>query len=325
MIFGGGYDNKSEDLEPPTRPNVYGRAVYALDAASGNPLWSAVSALSSSGAGYVKQVSGMNFSVAADVLTVDRTLDGRADRLYFADVAGNIWRADIDDAAVANWKVWKIASLAGSGLDERKFLFSPDVVLGADNDTFDAVVIGSGDREHPLASNDANSIVNRVYMVKDTNRGTTGTDLDIQESELFDATNDSNVPADKKGWFITLANGEKVVNGPLVLAGRMFFGTNQPDTSNTSCDANLGIARRYDINFLNAAATGYTDASGNFLRFEEAAGGGFLPSPVAGIVQVNGVPYTFVTDNPLSPGGVISPVINVPAKRQRTYWHEKLE
>ena len=223
--------------------------------------------------------------------------------------------------------MWKIASLATRpGTDTaRKFLFAPDVVLGANNDTFDAVVIGSGDREHPLSTNAANSVVNRVYMVKDPNRGTTGGNLNLTENDLHDATNDSNVATTDQGWFITLTTGEKVVNGPLVLAGRMFFGTNQPDTSNASCDANLGIARRYDINFLNGVASGYKGANGVDVRFEVAAGGGFLPSPVAGIVQIGGVPYTFVTDNPLSPGGVISPTIDVPKTRQRTYWFEKLD
>src|SRR4029453_3967444 len=111
------------------------------------------------------------------------------------------------------------------------------------------------------------------------------------EASLYDATNNSNVPANSNGWYVTLAGGEKVVNGPLVLAGQMFFGTNQPDTSNSSCTANLGIRGRYDINFLNGGGGGYTDTSGNYVRFEEAAGGGFLPSPVAGIVQINGTPY----------------------------------
>ncbi len=229
VFFGGGYYNVSEDLEPPATVDVVGRAVYALDASSGTPIWSAVKT-GAIGAGTTFSVTGMDFSVAADLLTVDRTLDGKADRLYIADVGGTIWRADIDDAAVANWKVWKFASLATRpGTDTtRKFLFAPDIVLGAKNDTFDAVVIGSGDREHPLATNAANSVVNRVYMVKDPNRGTTGANLNITESDLHDATNDPNVATTDLGWFITLATGEKVVNGPLVLAGRMFFGTNHP-------------------------------------------------------------------------------------------------
>ena len=38
-----------------------------------------------------------------------------------------------------------------------------DVVIG---DQFDSILIGSGDREHPLATNSASYVKNRFYMVK---------------------------------------------------------------------------------------------------------------------------------------------------------------
>src|SRR6185295_11961378 len=82
----------------------------------------------------------------------------------------------------------------------------------------------------------------------------------------------------KKGWYVTLrqavpnvAGGEQVINGPIVVASEMVFGTNQPcssgktDTdgecvsagSSLSCTGNLGIARRYAINYLTAAPMGF--------------------------------------------------------------------
>jgi type IV pilus assembly protein PilY1 len=142
-----------------------------------------------------------------------------------------------------------------------------------------------------------------------------------------------------KGWYVTLRAGEKVINGPLVVASQMFFGTNQPCASGTldsngecsssgstlSCTGNLGIARRYDINFLTAQPAGFTDSSGLASRSEIAAGGGFLPSTVSGVVEINGQNYVFVTDNPLNPGGVINPHISVTSKRFRTYWHTVIE
>jgi type IV pilus assembly protein PilY1 len=207
--------------------------------------------------------------------------------------------------------------------------------------TFDAVVIGSGDREHPLASNAANSTANRAYMLVDPNTGTTGTDVNIQESDLFDATDVANTVdlSAKKGWFVTLRTGEKVINGPLVVASQMFFGTNQPCASGKlddndecsasgdtlSCTGNLGIARRYDINFLTAQPAGFTNSSNLASRSEIAAGGGFLPSTVSGVVEIDGTNHVFVTDNPLNPGGVINPHITVTSKRFRTYWHAVIE
>ena len=53
--------------------------------------------------------------------------------------------------------------------------------------------------------------------------------------------------------------------------------------------------------------------------------GGFLPSTVAGNVNIGGLTYTFLTDNPLNPGGVRNPHITVPTKRFRTWWREVLE
>jgi len=198
----------------------------------------------------------MDFSVPADLLVLDRTQDGFHDRAYVADIGGTIWRIDTDGATFADWTVNKIATLAdrSATAGARKFLFAPDVVFGK---TYDAVVIGSGDREHPLAGNVAYGVQNRVYMIKDPNIGTTGAALDVESDDLFDATGSSDVPTDATGWFIDLAPGEKVINGPLVPpGGSLVFGTNQPcasskldangncDTSGTSttlsCTGNLG-------------------------------------------------------------------------------------
>jgi len=330
LIFGGGYDAASEDTEPPASADTMGRGVFVLDAFTGTRLWMAGNSTNSPDLA----VSGMNFSIAADVLALDRTFDGYVDRVYAADVGGNVWRLDIDDADKTNWTAWKIASVGdrSATASSRKFLFGMDVVFGA---TSDDIVIGSGDREHALASNTANGVSNRVYMFKDTHTGTTGAALGITDScgatvstscsTLFDATSSSAVPTDALGWLITLRSGEKVINAPVVAGGSMLFGTNQPDTSNTTCNANLGIARRYSINYLNAACTKYKDANGNCVRDEIAVGGGFLPSSVTGVVEIEGQKVIFTTDNPLNPGGADKVSITVPTKRYRTYWYQKLE
>jgi type IV pilus assembly protein PilY1 len=348
VLFGGGYDPAEDDETALPVSDAMGTAVYALDAFTGDLKWAAGTNLGSAPSGAVfKTVSGMTFSVAADLLTIDRTQDGFFDRSYAADLGGNIWRLDIDAATFGGWNVWKIASVGNrtSINTARKFLFAPDVVFGK---TYDAVVIGSGDREHPLATNTSYGVQNRVYMFKDPNIGTSGADLNLTNTgtstgtDVFNATNTSTVPTDALGWYIDLAAGEKVINGPLVPpGGALIFGTNQPcasgklttagfcDTSGTSttlsCTGTLGVARRYSINDQTAAGQGYTDSSGQSVRSQLAPGGGFLPSPVAGVVEISGVPYMFVTDNPLNPGGVIPTSVSVPQKRFRTYWKEQLE
>lgn len=351
LIFGAGYDAASEDTDIPAAIDTLGRAVYVLDAFTGAPIWAGGKATNfgslPSGMKF-KSVSGMDFSFAADLQVVDRTLDGVADRIYAVDVGANVWRIDISDADPDNWAVWKIAALGQRNSDgtasgaARKLLFSPDVVFG---DSFDAIIVGTGDREHPLATSTAtNAVANRFYMIKDPNIGSAGADLGYVDtctmtvttktgptdttgcSSFFDATSGAAVPAAANGWSVNLATGEKVVNGPLVTAGNVIFGTNQPDTSNETCSANLGIARRYDVDYLTGLGAGaFKDANGNVVMSEVAVGGGFLPSPVSGVVQIGGVPYLFTTDNPLNPGGVIPITVNVTQKRFRTYWREKLE
>jgi type IV pilus assembly protein PilY1 len=291
----------------------------------------------------------LTFAFTADVLAVDRHQTGFIDRVYAADIGGNVWRIDTSGTSTSGWSISNLAQVGGrtSSTAGRKFMFGPDLVV-TETGTFDAVVIGSGDREHPLASStDAASVSNRAYMFIDPNVNTTGTDQNITENDLAAVNTSSTSPVDltgKKGWYVPLFAGEKVVNGPIVVASSMIFGTNQPCTSGKinsstgdcdtsgnsttlSCTGNLGIARRYDIDFLTGApaSPGLTDKQGNAVRWQMVVGGGLLPSPVAGEVNINGTPYTFITDNPLSPGGVITPTITVSNTRFRTYWHAVIE
>ncbi|MBL8482926.1 MAG: hypothetical protein JNJ60_12080 [Rhodocyclaceae bacterium] len=336
LVMGGGYDAANEDVEPPTT-NGMGRGIFVLDAFDGSLVWWAGNSAHTP----TLAVTGMDYSIAADTTVVDRSLDGYADRIYAVDVGGNVWRVDIDDASTANWHVWKIAAVSdrsvSSYANKRKFLFSADVVFG---DSFDAILVGSGDREHPLETHQAHGTTNRVYMFKDTNIGTVGANLCYRDSApspdpvcttwssatLYNATSSSSVPANAAGWYIDMATSEQVVNAPTVIAGTLFFGTNQPDPSNSSCSANLGIARRYAVNYLNGAATGlYANSDGTAARYEAAVGGGLLPSPVGGSVAIGNGKYMFETDNPLNPGGATTITVSVPTKRYRVYWHEKLD
>jgi type IV pilus assembly protein PilY1 len=197
---------------------------------------------------------------------------------------------------------------------------------------YDAVIMATGDREHPLSSSPtAQNVVNRVYMFKDTATGLVGTNLNYSHDSscltncLFDATNNSTVPATAGGWFVSLATGEKAINGPIVVASEVVFGTNQPDLTNNSCTGSLGIARRYDINFETGAPAGLTDKEGVPVRYETVDGGGFLPSPIAGMVEIGGSSYAFILDNPLAKPPPPTPTFDVSIRRFRTHWREILE
>lgn len=293
LIFGAGYDT-AEDSEPPGT-DTQGRGIFIVDADTGALVWSATHQASgaTSCSGSTTQasclVSGMDYSIPSDITLVDHDANGKVDRLYAVDTGGNVWRVDLEPTAgntPDHWQINKLAALGcntgvcGSGSTPRKFFFPPDVVPASG---YDVVLVGSGDREHPLMSNAAQGVTNRFYALSDVKTGNDGSgQATITESALFDATSttyngtlsDGTTPA--SGFYITLANGEKVVNAPATVAGQTFFGTNQPVTpSTTSCDTNLGIARGYKI----SPFTG----NGEFSTFQ---GGGLPPTPVYGLVDI---------------------------------------
>jgi len=289
----------------------------------------------------------MTYAIPSDITLLDRDGDGYTDRLYTGDLGGNIWRADIDDASPTNWKVTRIASLSSTGSGTgascasnptgvRKFFYPPDVTP---TPTFDAVVAASGDREHPLLANASSCVVNRFYMLKDTNTGTSVASwTTITESMLTDETGAAagtttpySTTSTTSGFYVTLAGaGEKAVNAPLTVAGYTYFGTNtpfDPVANPDMCYPNLGVARGYAINFLTG--TGLNDKG--YITFD---GGGLPPSPVFGLVEVtpgSGV-YTpvligggnqtgaAVGGNNTSALGANKVTPPNTGKRKRTYW-----
>lgn len=98
-----------------------------------------------------------------------------------------------------------------------------------------------------------------------------------------------------------------------------YFGTNQPQSVQSGqCNANLGVARSYSVNYLTGAFVS------NVLD-----GGGLPPSPVTGFVNVtvNGQDVTlpFVIGGPGSQSafGAVKPTIPINSKRYRTYWYRE--
>lgn len=356
LIFGAGYD-PAEDAEPPTADTM-GRGLFILDAVTGARVWSATytsgaSACSGTTTQAACAVNGMNWAMPAEISFVDRDNDGYVERLYAVDVGGNVWRVDLEPGGCGSadapctpdrWQVTRFAALGCSsgacaaGTTPRKLFYPPNVVFigvmgGATS--YDAVLLGSGDREHPLITNGAYNVTNRFYMLKDFHTGkdatTTPLQATITESAstpdgLFDATT-ANYDGTRKGYFVTLGTGEKVVNASITVQGTTFFGTNQPSApSSNSCSANLGIARGYALSpFTAVKSSSIYD------------GGGLPPSPVAGVVNivVNGqsVQQSFCVGCGGASGGVggdtksglgaVNPSKNIPKRPRRTYWYKR--
>ncbi len=345
LIFSAGYD-AAEDLEPPAVDGM-GRGIYVLDALTGALVWSATpqlsgfaSACSGTSTKAACLVSGMNYSMPADITLVDRDGNGKIDRLYAVDVGGNVWRVDLQPTVAHQtpnyWQVNKLAALGcatgvcATGTTPRKFFYPADVIF---TPAYDAVMVGQGDREHPLFTDAATNVRSRLWMLKDTHPGNDGSgSAAIIRSNMFDGTSTA-YDGSGSGYYLTLGVGEKVVNAPLTVAGFTYFGTNQPViTIANSCNANLGIARGYKLAPFTATYTSST-----------YSGGGLPPSPVAGLVNIsvtiNGVvsnklvPFLIggggdpncVGADCLSALGGIKPTISVPTSRSRTYWYQEMD
>ncbi len=339
LIFGAGY-NQAEDSESPTAYGTNGgRGIFIVDAVTGDMLWQASPNATCASGVACAQVPGMTYAIPADITLIDRNFDGYIDRLYAADLGGNIWRVDLEPktgvTSLSNAQVTLLAALGGTGNTKRKMFFPPDVVL---TKSYDAVVASTGDREHPLYIQQANSIVNRFYMIKDTNVGMSATGWTAVHDDTSSTAN--NAPTalfnatstlyDKSlsGFYVTLPGaGEKGVNAPTTVAGTVYFGTNTPTApSSTSCQGNLGTARSYAVNFV----TGQSSS----VKF---AGGGLAPSPVFGVVTVNvdgkprQLPFLLGSGTGTSAAdqqsslGATTPVIPVNMKKKRTYWYRNID
>ncbi|MDO8456408.1 MAG: PilC/PilY family type IV pilus protein [Burkholderiaceae bacterium] len=349
LVFGAGYDS-AEDAEPPAAGTM-GRGIFVLDAESGARIWSAAftsGAASCSGTSAQAScaVPEMKWAIPAEISFLDRDNNGLTDRFYASDVGGNVWRVDLEAAETPGGPVtpdkWKISQFAAlgcaagvcaSGTTPRKFFYPPNVVSVGKLDAigaYDAVMLGSGDREHPListATGSSHQVVNRFYVLKDTKVGknATGSTL-ITEAGLVDATTTAYAStADKpSGFYSTLATGEKTVNASTTTRGTTFFGTNRPVAPiATSCKSNLGEAKGYAL----SPFTGKFD-------FTIYDGGGLPPSPIVGIVNIEVGDKTIQKEfcigcgggdggdgkSPLGAGDLTK---KVPKNLRRTYWYKK--
>jgi type IV pilus assembly protein PilY1 len=271
-----------------------GRGIFVVSPTTGDVIWSASPSCPSPSTATCLQVSSMKWAVASDITFIDRDNDGKTDKFYFADLGGNVWRADVSDASTSNWSVTRVAALGcddgndpnpscSNGKSPRKFFFPPSVLsIKAPGVTgsYDALSISSGDREHPLKSTATASsynVIDRFFLIKDTgtNIGTPVT-TNVRLSNLVAVTSNNTLyDGTGNGFYITFATGEKAVNAPLAVGGSIFFSTNRPIDRSATCAANLGEAKAYAVNPFDG-----------FKVTNVLSGGGLPPSPVAGLVNI---------------------------------------
>jgi type IV pilus assembly protein PilY1 len=174
-------------------------------------------------------------------------------------------------------------------------------------------------------------------MVKDSH-AMTAVPTTVDESNLCDVTDDALQGPDgtaktdtqaclansaKKGWFVTLSTGEKVVTNAITVNNTTVFGTNVPESTlnhTNTCSSGLGEARLYTVNYKDATSVidqqpdgllGPTD------RYSVNPGGGLPPSPIAISTVIDGKPYEGIG----SGSTIITPPGLTVGRRTRVFWN----
>ncbi|MCG8673349.1 MAG: hypothetical protein MI867_28425, partial [Pseudomonadales bacterium] len=282
-IFGGGYD-PDYDLDPgqnPTtwgactdrdatddtaaRPVMCGNQVYVVKAGNhktsnagddiGEVVWWA-SNTGESGAGYT-QVEEMNHSIPMQIKTIDLNGDGLTDRLYFADMGGQVFRVHLDHTGdTSEFTVTRLATFGredvpgAAAADNRVFFEAPSVALMNDGRSrYVGVALVSGWREKPKDR----GVEDEMYFIRDNLNPAAPWDLLRRPSSLAEAgeagfiapmeTIDIRDFNFAKGLSVSLEmEGEKGFGSPLILFGNVFWPSYIPPSdqevseSLNSCD-----------------------------------------------------------------------------------------
>ncbi|HEX9474119.1 MAG TPA: hypothetical protein VF931_08005, partial [Steroidobacteraceae bacterium] len=307
-VIGGGYD-ASEDNQTYNAADAVGNHVYMVDIISGALLWSAGSSGSTLNLGTLGRQ--MDHAIPGRVSVLDIDGDGYADRMYVGDMAGQLWRFDVNNGQPAASLVTggAIASLgtkldaAHLAADNRRFYNAADVSAEqkAGVQPFLNIAIGSGYRGHPLD----NSTHDRFYAVRDYDTfsvkpqsyfdGLTLTrdalSAAAASSKLIDITAlaQPTIPAGALGWQLDLNThpdwtaGEKVLVPSRTFNDQVIFTTYTPNSSppvDPCSGIGTGTNRVYVVSVFTGAPTIDRNKDGTLTtdeRSQDLRQGGIAP------------------------------------------------
>lgn len=272
LIFNGGFDPITHDVEGAvnTSGDTVGNSIYIVNAWSGGLIWSANDDGSDGAA--IKN-SDMKWSMPASPAVVDLDFDGFVDNIYSVDLAGQIFRVDINNtntsAADLAYRVKTFAQLgitesntdSDSVTNNRQFYAQP--VVGSydrGNGYILQVGIGSGNRVYPtnMDTEDRIFLIDDEEVLSAKQAVIPSPQPVITSAELFDVTDEadaSSYPSTAKGWYIDLVdNGEKTVSSGAIVDGKLIMTSYLPDTATTNCTKVIGLSRLYTFSVADGAA-----------------------------------------------------------------------
>ncbi len=290
IFFAGGYDPSVYDMtsqglfpsefENPS-PHAKGSALYMVDANTGELLWWAAKQ-----AGNARHPE-LRHSITAKLKTLDLDGDGLTDRLYFVDLGGQVFRIELDNGKpqAANTpnelaKIYKIAELAGSGRQARRFFEAPSVAIMPG--TSDQRVIGIAAASGYRPSLQDEFLEDGVFVLFDEYDTLEQTPPVITANQLTTLnladTSGIQLQANTLGWRVTLgdrgAQGEKVLGSPLIFRNRLLFVSYVPKQRSAvpvaSCaqvDEAFGLNRLYILEAKTGASTSAFNKLTNIAQF----------------------------------------------------------
>jgi type IV pilus assembly protein PilY1 len=318
-FIGGGYDTSQN--------NNSGKAFFVIDLSSGAKLWEYYH---STGASDDSQY--VNFSLAANPTAADLDNDGYIDRVYIADVGGQLWKfntaptggATVSGGLVSNWAGKRLfaanisqANPPASGeYYPAQAIYVPPV-LSYDSTGNLWVYFGTGDRNHPN-----NTSTNRFYGIKENTAMTNGSTL--TESSLTNVTSGSGTVT--QGWYVVLANNEKVLSASDVFNNAVFFTSFTPVTA-AACGTGGGDAKLYAVNLdtgdaaINLTSGAVVSPGQAAYTAAKAIGTGIPSRPIVIINQSGNVGNPFVITGTTNQQISSTPVPQV-AIRRLVAWRE---
>lgn len=262
LIFTGGYDI-AYDTAGALPSGTTGNAIYMVDVATGDLLWSAGNNTDGN-TGHTHDLHlPIGHAMPASPTLVDINGDGSVDIIFAIDISGAIWRVDFDSTKIIGSSGFatggKVADLSTDG--QRHFYAPVDVSRSNPSSGVNRFVlsVGSGYRAHP---NDTSDSHNRIYIVFDpyTNVQTSVpasyrykyadnfTD-EIDHTNLADITNLSQNSVN--GYYLDLDDGdEKVFESTLTYNGVIIATAFIPGSANDGT-CGTGSGKAYFIDFRN--------------------------------------------------------------------------
>lgn len=264
VIFGAGYDPVHDTMSHPGVDDATGAAIIMLDLETGNELWRASRTAGPNGL----TLSTMKRAIPGQVRVIDISGDGLADRMYAADMGGQVLRFDIFNGQPVDKLVTGgvIAQLGAEGMggsqmlqDTRRFYASPDVSIFT-SDKLDkrylAISLGSGYRAHPLD----NINTDRFFSVRDADvfNQLTQTEYDnysiVTDTDLVEVQGQVRVELTDtdRGWKFTLPADQKVLSDSITFDDTVFFVAFSPTTgSSNTCETGVGTNYLYRMSVFN--------------------------------------------------------------------------